>query len=200
MKRYKYPPSGVQVWDVDHDLWDVREARATKHGFDLLFGSPASTPLGSAITGLPRLISTPALRDYWEQNRTKRHGEVFDLPAGRTTLKRARKRLGFNVVDDTEAFFRRRKGDLKKLSARKFAEKHEVDFHVAMAWRLRLVGRKARPLGWWRDESVLAILRQPITHREAGEQLGIKTSHVHRLRVRMQAEFGSGETELLLAA
>jgi hypothetical protein len=69
-----------------------------------------------------------------------------------------------------------------------------------MAWRLRLVGRKARPLGWWRDESVLAILRQPITHREAGEQLGIKTSHVHRLRVRMQAEFGSGETELLLAA
>ena len=148
MKQYKYPPSGEQVWDVDHCLWDVRESRATKHGFELLFGSPANTPLGSSVSGLPRLIATPTLRNYWEQNRTKRHGEVFlKLPAGRTTLKRVRRRLGFNVLDDTEAFFQKRKGDLKALSARAFAAKHGVDYHVVMDWRLRLVGRKARPLG-----------------------------------------------------
>jgi hypothetical protein len=200
MKRYKYPPSGVQVYDVDECLWDVREARATKHGFDLLLGSPANTPLGSYFGGLPRLIATPALRDYWELVKTKRRGEIFDLPAGRTTMKRVRRRLGFNSLDDVDAFFQDRIGDLKALKAREFAERYGVDIHVAMDRRFRLLGRKARLLGWWQDEKVLEVLRAPTTLREAGEKLGIKTSQVYRLRERVRADLDRRDGRFLKAA
>lgn len=46
-----------QVRDVEGSLWDVRQIRDTKHGFDLLFGSPEPR-LGSYKGGLPRLIAT----------------------------------------------------------------------------------------------------------------------------------------------
>jgi hypothetical protein len=180
MKHRKYPDTGVQVLDVDNTLWDVREARATKHGFDLLFGSPVNTPL-SACSGLPRLIATAALRDYWEQNKTKLR-TVFDLPAGRTTLKRVRRRLGFHLPKDTDAFFLQHIEDMKTLSPRQFGERYGIHAQVASFRRFRLLGRMARPLGWWQDEKVLEILRAPTTHRVAGAKLGIKTSHVSRLR------------------
>jgi hypothetical protein len=37
--RLKYPVIG-QARDVLGRLWHVRDSRTTKHGFDLLFGSP----------------------------------------------------------------------------------------------------------------------------------------------------------------
>jgi hypothetical protein len=187
MKFLKYPPCG-EVYDVNKSLFDVRDARTTKHGFDLLFGVPVNTPLGSYRGGLPRLIATPALQAYWELNRTKRRGEIFDLPAGRTTLKRLRRRLGFNSLDDVDAFYQDRIADLKTLTAREFAERYGVDIHVVMDRRFRMLGRKARLHGWWQNEKALEILRAPITLREAGERLGIKTSQVHRLRERIRLD------------
>ena len=200
MKPWKYPPSGQQVYDVYDCLWDVRDARATKHGFDLLFGSPANAPLGSYCGGLPRLIATPALRDYWEVNKTKWGGEIYDLPAGRSTMKRVRRRLGLNLMKDSRAFFRKRIGDLKTLSAREFAERHGVRVEVVSDRRFNLLGRRARPSGWWQDEAVLEVLRAPITLREAGERLGIKTSQVHRLRERVRADYPGGRDGQLLRA
>ncbi len=200
MKHQKYPASG-QVYDVDNCLWDVRDARATKHGFDLLFGSPANAPLGSYCGGLPRLIATAALRDYWELHKTKWGGELYDLPAGRSTIKRVRRRLGLNLMEDSKDFFRKRIGDLKALSARAFAERHGVSIDIVMARRFTMLGRKARPLGWWQDEKALAVLRAPITLREAGERLGIKTSQVHRLRERVRgADPSERDGQLLKAA
>src|SRR5437868_5316687 len=86
--RHKYPVVG-HVHDVDGALWGVRDVRGTKHGFDLLYGSPVSR-FGSYVSGLPRLIATQPLWDFWDANRTKRDGAIYDLPAGRTTLKRVR--------------------------------------------------------------------------------------------------------------
>src|ERR1022692_1313838 len=60
--------------------------------------------LGSYRGGLPRLIATQPLIDFWEANRTKRDGVLFDLPAGRTTLKRVRRHLGFHNLDDISEF------------------------------------------------------------------------------------------------
>jgi hypothetical protein len=196
----KYPFTGVQVYDVDHSLWDVRDARETKHGFDLLFGTPVNTPLGSSTNGLPRLIATDALRDYWERNKTKSKGEVYDLPAGRTTLKRVRKRLGLNVKKDTWTFYRTHTVELRTLSASEFAERYGIDKHVVMHRRLRLLGRKARMIGWWKNEKVVEILREPLTLRAAGEKLGIKITHVARLRKQLQVGAVAGEEQLLKAA
>jgi hypothetical protein len=132
-----------QVRDVEGGLWDVREIRDTKHGFDLLFGSPEPR-LGSYRGGLPRLIATQPLIDFWEANRTKRDGVKFDLPAGRTTLKRVRRRLGFHYLDDFSEFWNERIEDLEALSAREFAIRHKVDIHVVFETRRKLLGNRAR--------------------------------------------------------
>jgi hypothetical protein len=76
--------------------------------------------------GLPRLIPTRELRDFWHTNRARLNGFIYDLPAGRTTLKRARQRLGFNSRDDISEFWTERIEDLELLSAHEFAATYGV--------------------------------------------------------------------------
>ncbi|MDQ2842168.1 MAG: hypothetical protein M3Y72_14235 [Acidobacteriota bacterium] len=182
-----------QVRDVEGGNWDVRQIRDTKHGFDLLFGSPDDH--GSYRGGLPRLIATQSLVDFWEANRTKRDGANFDLPAGRTTLKRVRRRLGFNCVDDVAEFWMERIEDLESLKPREFAVRHGVNVLVAFDRRLKLLGRRARQMGWWRKAGTIEILLSDVTLREMGEKLGISISQVFRLREQARAEYqGCGKT------
>jgi hypothetical protein len=173
----------VTLTDVEGSVWDVRQIRDTKHGFDLLFGSPASH-LEAYRGGLPRLIATQPLYDFWMANRTKHNGAMFDLPAGRTTLKRVRRRLGFNYWDDISDFFKERIEDLQSLSAREFAARHKVDISVVFDTRRKLLGKRARDVGWWTDPSSLQVLQSDITLREMGEKLGISTSQANRLKYR----------------
>ncbi len=176
-----------QVRDVEGSLWDVRQIRDTKHGFDLLFGSPEPR-LGSYRGGLPRLIATQPLIDFWEANRTKRDGVLFDLPAGRTTLKRVRRHLGFHNLDDISEFWKERIEDLEALSAREFAIRHEVDIQVVFDTRRKLLGKRARDPGWWRKPRPLKILRSNITLREMGEKLDISITQAKRLRDRARRQ------------
>ena len=178
-------PIYVQVEDVDGALWNVHDARATKHGFDLLFGFPVSRIESS---GLPRLIATKALRDYWEANRIKHNGTLFDLPAGRTTLKRARQRLGFNVPQDAARFWQLRLHDLRKLGTREFSVRHDVPQYTVKEMRLKLLGKWARESNWWREPEFLKVLRSDITLRETAKALGIGISHAKRLRDRLRLE------------
>ncbi len=180
--RNKYPACG-QVRDVDGRLWDVRDVRNTKHGFDLLFGSLASR-LGRWGCGLPALIATQPLVDFWETNRTKHNGMINDLPAGRTTLKRVRSRLGFHYFEDTSEFFLERIEDLMTLSTRAFTIRHKADALLVRETRLKLLGRRAREVGWWREAGPLEILRSNIPLREMGEKLDISISQAHRLKYR----------------
>lgn len=177
----------VQVKDVKGEWWDVRDARATKHGFDLLFGIPSNNH-GAYRGGLARLITTEALRDFWRANRLESHGFLFDLPAGRTTLKRARKRLGFNFRHDTREFWMTRIGDLQTLTRRQFAQKHGVDLGLVAHWRVELLGLFARPVGWWRTSETIGTLLSGKPMVQIGRALGISTSHVHRLRLRARQE------------
>lgn len=179
--KMKFPILG-QVQDVEGAVWDVRDIRTTKHGFDLLFGSPASMPIHR--WGLPRLIATKSLYDFWDANRTKRDGAIYDLPAGRTTIKRIRHRLGFHSLKDLSKFWRARIKDLQELNAREFAAKHSVPIFTVFEMRYRLLGRKARNLDWWHDATALEVLRSDITLREMGEKLDISISHAKRLRDR----------------
>jgi len=185
MKR-KYPIVG-QVRDLDGDLWDIRDVRDTKHGFDLYFGTPANDH-GAYRGGPPRQIATNALRKFWQVNRTKGHGFLYDLPAGRTTLKRVRKRLGFHYLDDLTEFWTDRIEDLGSLPAREFAEKHGVEVDVAFERRLTMVGKRAREIGWWRKPKIRKILLSGLTLSQVGRKLGISISQSKRLRDRAKQE------------
>jgi hypothetical protein len=181
MKR-KIPAPG-RVRDVEGSLWVVRERRDTKHGFDLLFGTPVHrAPSHQSVP--PGLIATKALQDFWAANRTKHDGILYDLPAGRSTLKRVRRRLGFHYHEDLSEFWTDRIEDLETLSARDFAERHNLDISVVFETRLKLLGKSARPLDWWRKPKPLKILQSNITLREMGEKLGISISQAKRLRDR----------------
>jgi hypothetical protein len=176
-----------QVRDVEGCFWDVLEMRDTKHGFDLLFGAPAPQT-GTDSCGLPRLIVTQPLFDFWDAHRTSHNGVLFDLPAGRTTLKRARRRLGFSYLTDLSYFWKERMDDLAALSGSEFAVRHNVDIRVVFETRLKLLGRTARELDWWRKARPLKILRSNITLREMGERLSISITHAKRLSDRARAE------------
>jgi hypothetical protein len=181
--RRKYPVIG-QVVDYYNDHWDVREARDTKHGFEILYGSPVYR-LANGRCGPPRcFITTKELVAYWEANKTKHDGVLFDLPAGRTTLKRARARLGFHYLHDVNSYWTKHIHDLETLTPREVAARHNVDICVAFQRRRDFLGKVARPLDWWRTPETLAILQSDITLREKGEKLGIGTTHVRRLRDR----------------
>jgi len=185
-RRLMFPVCG-EVTDVNGDWWDVRDVRDTRHGFDLCFGTPARDH-GAYHGGLPRLIATKPLWDFWDANRTQGNGLLYDLPAGRTTLKRVRARLGFNFVDDRREFWMERVEDLDALPAREFAARHGVGAKVATNWRAMIVGRRTRPTGWWRKAKVRRILLAGLTLIETGRKLGIGTSHAHRLRDRARLE------------
>jgi hypothetical protein len=184
--RDRFPVTG-QVRDVDGDCWDIRDVRTTKHGFDLYFGTPENNH-GAYRGGLPRLIATQALRDFWEANRIKGHGFLFDLPAGATTLKRLRRRLGFNFRDDTTEFWTARKEDLDSLRTCEFAARHGVNTEVAFDWRRKIIGIRARPIGWWRKPKFRKVLLADLTLIEVGRKLGIGISHAKRLRDRARLE------------
>lgn len=184
--KLKFPIVG-QVKDVDGTLWDVRDVRNTNHGFDLLFGTPAHNH-GSYRGGLPRLIATSALLDFWDANRTKGHGFLFDLPAGRTTLKRVRRRLGFNQRHDVIEFWTDRIEDLASLPMSEFAARHGVGLSLAFDWRQKMVGKRARPIGWWRNPEVCGILLSGLTLTKIGRRLNISISQAKRLRDQAKQE------------
>ena len=176
-----------QIVDIDGSLWEVREARATKHGFDLLFGFPANSRISRKFVGPKRLIASPSLVAYWEINRTN-EGASYDLPAGRSTIKRIRKRLRFDLFRDRRNLWKQRIADLTTLPTKECAERYNVDPVVVCYWRQQLAGRLARPLDWWKHPQALAVLRTPgITQKAIGQALNIGTSQAHRLRLRALA-------------
>jgi len=199
LKELRLRDRWLQAYDVHGTLWEVREARPTKHGFDLLYGKLVNPPVASCYSGGPnRLIVTPALLNYWETHRLE-EGRIYDIPAGRTTIKRARLRLHLNFVRERTALWRKRLPDLQNLSIREFSKRHNVPVEIAKAWRYKMFGRIARPLNWWHDPAVLEELLSGKTLKAIGVNLGISTSQVHRLRARAQ-ELTSAPVKLRPAA
>ena len=170
----------VQVRDVDGGLWDVHEARATKHGFDLLFGRPANSHLDGPPPNA-RLIATSELIAFWETHRYELNF-VNNLPASTAALWRVRRTHGFNFYRDRRALWQERVSGCEDLTIRELAERHNVAREVAADWRMRLLGRTARPLDWWHAPAVLELLRGPLRLRELANQLALDPSWASRLR------------------
>jgi hypothetical protein len=167
--------------------WDIKEARATKYGFDIYYGK-RKDPTPYYAGGPNRLIYTNELKAFWASCALKHDGTIFDLPAGRTTLKRARLALGFNWDKDSEKFWRKRKHELKTLTPREFEGKYkhqEISGNRMSSWRLKIVGGKARPLGWWKEPEVLKLLlseEKSLNQVRAELKEEISSSQAFRLR------------------
>jgi hypothetical protein len=175
--------SVARVRDVGDVLWDVQEMRATKHGFSLYFGRPADEDT-VCYHGHPRLIVTKALEDYWQAIRAIGHGALFDLPASKQALQRARRQLGLRYHDDVKAFWTERIEDLESLAPRDVAAKYGVRSETAQCWRRRLVGRRIKPVGWWRTPEIRAILLSNKPLGQVSQELKITRHYACELRCR----------------
>lgn len=175
--------SVARVRDVGDVLWDVQETRATRHGFSLYFGRPADEDTAT-YRGRPRLIVTKALEDYWQAIRTTGHGVLFDLPASKHSLQRARRQLGLRYHDDVKAFWMEHIEDLESLPPLELSAKYGVESARAQFWRRRLVGRRTKPAGWWRTPEVRASLLSDKPLSQVSQELEIKRHYAGELRRR----------------
>lgn len=182
-KDRKNIPVLFQTTDHEGKLWDVTQARETKHGFDLLMGYRSGPEFNFSPS---RVIATAELTAFWEKNKCCYEGLTYDLPAGRTTLKRVRQRLGCSFRKDISKFWMDRLEDLKSLKLRDFCAKHKVSYCMAKAARLKLVGRTAREIGWWNKPTIIEYLRSGVMVRQISEKLGISRTQASRLRIRAQ--------------
>jgi hypothetical protein len=168
------------VKDFWGDEWDVRETRPTTHGFDLCFGWPSGCR-GKGFGG-PGLICTTALNDYFKTHALDRNGSIYDLPAGRTTIKRVRLILGFNLYAESAVWWEERTEDLTDLPGVEFAKKHAVPASSVSIWRKRLIGKRLREPFWWRENAIAELLQSNLPRAFVAQKLAISVGSVGRLR------------------
>ncbi|WP_155804529.1 helix-turn-helix domain-containing protein [Magnetospirillum fulvum] len=166
--------------DVWGDIWDVREHRPTDHGFDLSLGWPQGMPRGRGGAGSPRAIVTPDVAAYLE---SLRHTPAqIRLPCGRGAIMRMRRLLGHDWRADQWLWWSDRIEDLATMTTDEFAREHSVSVGAISTNRQALLGRRCREAGWWRDESVTAILMSDAPISSIADDLGIAAGSVRRLR------------------
>jgi hypothetical protein len=88
--------------DIFGRLFDVRESRPTRHGFNVLLGWPVTARRGPGGGG-PQVIITKPLAEYLEKMRLAPVG--IDLPIGRGAVKRLRFILGHHWFRDNTAWW-----------------------------------------------------------------------------------------------
>lgn len=169
-----------QVTDTWGDLWDVRELRATAHGFEVMLGWPANLDRGQGGAGGPRVIVTEELGRHFEEHRSSM--SQLSLPIGNTAIKRVRKLLGHHRQLDRAAWWEFRADDLAELTIDTFADRHGVSVGAVVNARHALFGPQLRPAHWWRADDVAQILLLDAPQAEIAEKLGISVGSVRRLR------------------
>ena len=178
-----------QARDLWGDRWDVRESRATEHGFSLLLGWPEGKR-GYGYGG-PRLICTQELHDYFVEHALDNHGEIYALPVGRTTIHRVRALMGFNFYRTSAEWWEDRIADLSDLSGAEFSRRHGASQETVCMWRQRLLGskRQKEPF-WWRLDPARAMLASDLPRAFIAERLDISVGAVGRLRWVVRREGG----------
>lgn len=174
--------------------WEIKEARPTKHGFDIYYGKRRYTS-SRERGGVNFLIYTDDLKTFWTKHSLRHDGILFDLPAGRTTLKRARKALGFNWDDDSVKFWNQHKADLQNLKPEVFEQTFKKRYEGQnlsgcrmSEWRRKLLGARARPLGWWQTTETLRLLLSEKSLNEIRRELPEKIGTTHASRLRRRAK------------
>jgi len=134
-KRTNPPPGPLpKVKDVLGNEWDVHETRETNYGFDLMFGYRSLR----VMIGRPELIVTRELMDFWKTNRLRRDGTLFDLPVGRSVLRRIRERFCLDQSKDKVKFWRDRRDELQELPTKDFAALYGLSVNTVCERRRRM--------------------------------------------------------------
>lgn len=113
-----------QATDVHGNVWDVREARPTEHGWDILIGWPHGEPRGKGCRGV-RVINSVELAQYIMATRLR----DLSLPIGVTTAKRLRSELGMSWSWDT--WWSARAPDLVRMTLAEFCQRHGCSMGAA---------------------------------------------------------------------
>ncbi len=181
-------PVLFQVQDHEGTFYDVFDSRPTKHGFNLLFGFPARWHRRIFTKfGKPGLIHTAELIAFWEKHRAALNIN-FDLPAGNTTLTRARSKLGFNQVEEYKTQWVERIPELKSLPTAEIAKKYNVSPETVGGWRRTLLGAARSARVWQQDPKVVDLLRSPLSPKEVAEKLGLAAWEVRSMRGKLPRE------------
>lgn len=98
-------------------VWDVRERRPSKHGFDVLIGWPQGEPRGQGGRGVAVILSAELAR-YLVETRQR----DIDLPIGLTAAKRLRREL--RITWSWDAWWAARADDLRTLTLEAFCNLH----------------------------------------------------------------------------
>lgn len=120
-----------QATDFAGVRWDVREARATGHGFDVLIGWPKGEPRGQGGRGIATIV-TAELAKYLQVTRLR----DVDLPIGLTTTKRLRETVG--VYWSWDEWWAARAADLGSMTLEAFCNLHGCSMGAASQRRAQL--------------------------------------------------------------
>ncbi len=113
--------------------WDVREGRATIHGFDVLVGWPHGEPRGQGGRGVATIL-TVELAAYLQATRPR----DVNLPVGETAVKRLRNAIGLRWSWDD--WWAARAADLQTMTLEQFCALHGCSTGAASQRRMTLRG------------------------------------------------------------
>lgn len=113
-----------EATDWRGERWEVRERRATDHGFDVLIGWPAGEPRGRGGRGVATIL-TAELARYLVETRQR----DIALPIGLTAAKRLRRELGVSWSWDD--WWQQRREDLLSLTLEAFCARHGCSLGAA---------------------------------------------------------------------
>jgi len=108
-------------------------------------------------------------------------------PAAKSTIKRVRALFGLNYYLETEEWWLELISDLTDWPGERFAKVHGVSQEMVSIMHTRLVGRRIRGDGWWREKSNAAILKSELPRAYVADRLGISVGAVGRLRWMLRA-------------
>lgn len=114
--------------------WDVRERRATTHGFDVLIGWPSGETRGPGGRGVATII-TAELAQYLQATRPR---DVV-LPISRSTVNRVRAEIGIRW--SWNEWWTVRSDDLRTMTLEAFCDKHGCSTGAASQRRATLGSR-----------------------------------------------------------
>lgn len=120
-----------QATDAQGAVWDVRERRASGHGWDILIGWPHGEPRGRGCGGV-KAILTAELARYLIDTRPR----DVALPIGLTTIKRLRHDLGLSWSWD--AWWQDRATDLQSMTLEQFCARHGCSIGAASQRRQQM--------------------------------------------------------------